>query len=158
MEAARTQNAASHRLWRVAGRGGDPRSSSHRGIDVGGRTGGDVLAAADGRITVARGNRGLCGLIVVIDHDPGPYRTVYCHFSVIAVRVGDSVKRGQRIGAIGTSGQRALAGFEHVHLELQRGLDMKDIEDPLPRMVGCFNETKLYPADRLVLTYPVKCR
>jgi murein DD-endopeptidase MepM/ murein hydrolase activator NlpD len=120
--------------------------------------GGDVLAAADGRITVARDNRGLCGLIVVIDHDPGPYRTVYCHFSVIAVRVGDSVKRGQRIGAIGTSGQRALAGFEHVHLELQRGLDMKDIEDPLPRMVGCFDETKLYPADRLVLTYPVKCR
>jgi hypothetical protein len=35
---------------------------------------------------------------------------------------------------------------------------MKDIEDPLPRMVGCFDETKLYPADRLVLTYPVKCR
>jgi peptidase M23-like protein len=52
-----------------------------------------------------------------------------CHFSVIAVRVGDSVKRGQRIGAIGASGQRALAGFEHVHLELQRGHDMKDIEE-----------------------------
>ena len=137
---------------------GYPRPSSHRGIDVAGRTGGNVLAAAAGRVTVARDNRDLCGLIVVIDHDPGPYRTVYCHFSVIAVRVGDSVKRGQRIGAIGTSGQRALAGFEHVHLELQRGLDMKDIEDPLPRMVGCFDETKLYPADRLVLTYPVKCR
>jgi murein DD-endopeptidase MepM/ murein hydrolase activator NlpD len=137
---------------------GYPRPSPHRGIDVAGRTGGDVLAAAGGRVTVARDNRDLCGLIVVIDHDPGPYRTVYCHFSVIAVRVGDSVKRGQRIGAIGTSGQRALAGFEHVHLELQRGLDMKDIEDPLPRMVGCFDETKLYRADRLVLTYPVNCR
>src|SRR2546427_7108066 len=80
----------------------------------------DVLAAADGRVTVARDNRDLCGLIIVIDHDPHGYRTVYCHSSVIAVRPGDRVKRGQRIGAVGTSGQRAWPGFEHVHLELQR--------------------------------------
>jgi murein DD-endopeptidase MepM/ murein hydrolase activator NlpD len=136
---------------------GYPLPSPHRGIDIAGSMGADVLAAADGRVTVARDNRDLCGLIVVIDHDPGVYRTVYCHFSEIAVRVGDSVARGQRIGAIGTSGQRAFPGFEHVHLELQRGRDMKDIEDPLPRIVGCFDEAKLYPVDRLVLTYPVKC-
>jgi len=85
-------------------------------------------------------------LIVVIDHDHG-HRTVYCHFSEIAVRVGDSVKRGQRIGAVGTSGQRAWPGFEHVHLEVQRGRDVNAIEDPLPRLVGCFDRTKLYPAD-----------
>jgi hypothetical protein len=136
---------------------GYPLPSPHGGIDVAGSIGADVLAAADGRVTVARDNRDLCGLIVVIDHDPGPYRTVYCHFSVVAVRVGDSVKRGQRIGAIGTSGQRAFPGFEHVHLELQRGRSPTDTEDPLPRIVGCFDETKLYPMDRLVLTYPVKC-
>jgi len=96
-------------------------------------------------------------LIVVIDHDPYGLRTVYCHFSEIALRVGDSVKRGQRIGAVGTSGQRAWPGFEHVHLELQRGRNINAIEDPLPRIVGCFDDTKVYPADRLVLTYPVKC-
>ncbi len=136
---------------------GYPLLSPHRGIDIAGRRGADVLAAADGRVTVARDNRDLCGLIVVIDHDPGPYRTVYCHFSVIAVRVGDMVKRGQRIGAIGTSGQRAFPGFEHVHLEVQRGRNVKDIEDPLTRIVGCFDKAKLYPVDRVVLTYPVKC-
>ena len=136
---------------------GYPLPSPHRGVDIAGSMGADVLAAADGRVTVARDNRDSCGLIVVIDHDPGPYRTVYCHFSVIAVRVGDSVKRGERIGAVGTSGQRAFFGFEHVHLEVQRGRDVRDIEDPLPRIVGCFNETKLYAVDRLVLTYPVKC-
>ena len=86
-------------------------------------------------------------MIVVIDHDHG-HRTVYCHFSEIAVRVGDSVKHGQRIGAVGTSGQRAWPGFEHVHLEVQRGRDVNAIEDPLPRLVGCFDRTKLYPADR----------
>ena len=136
---------------------GYPRLSPHRGVDVAGRMGADVLAAAAGRVTVARDNRDLCGLIVVIDHDPYGLRTVYCHFAEIAVRVGDSVKRGQRIGAIGTSGQRAWPGFEHVHLELQRGRDINAIEDPLPRIVGCFDDTRAYPTDRLVLTYPVKC-
>lgn len=136
---------------------GYPLPRPHRGIDVAGAVGADVLAAADGHVSVARDNRDSCGLIVVIDHEPGPYRTVYCHFSMVAVQVGDRVKRGQRIGAIGTSGQRAFPGFEHVHLELQRGRDPKDIEDPLPKVAGCFDESKAYPADRLVLTYPVKC-
>lgn len=136
---------------------GYPRLSPHRGIDVAGAIGTDVLAAADGRVTVARDNCDLCGLIVVIDHDVQGYRTVYCHFSEIAVRAGESVTRGQRIGAVGTSGQRAWPGFEHVHLELQRGRDSKDIEDLLPRLVGCFDATKQYPVDHLVLTYPVKC-
>ena len=136
---------------------GYPLFRRHRGLDIKGRPGSDVLAAADGRVTVARDNGDLCGLIVVIDHDPHGYRTVYCHFSEIAVRVGDGVKRGQRIGAVGTSGQRAWPGFEHVHLEVQRGRDINAIEDPRPRIVGCFEETQLYTASRLVLTYPVKC-
>jgi murein DD-endopeptidase MepM/ murein hydrolase activator NlpD len=136
---------------------GYPRLSPHRGIDVAGRMGADVLAAADGRVTVARDNRDLCGLIVVVDHDPYGLRTVYCHFSEVAVRVGDSVTRGHRIGAVGTSGQRAFPGFEHVHLELQRGRDVNALEDPLGRIVGCFGEAKVYPADRLALTYPVRC-
>jgi murein DD-endopeptidase MepM/ murein hydrolase activator NlpD len=136
---------------------GYPLLSPHRGVDVAGKMGADVLAAAGGRVTVARDSRDLCRLFVAIDHDPYGYLTVYCHFSEMAVGVGDSVTRGQRIGAVGTSGQRAWPAFEHVHLELQRGRDINDIEDPLPRIVGCFDETKLYPADRLVLTYPVKC-
>ncbi len=92
---------------------GFPRLSPHRGLDVAGRMGADVVAAADGRGTVARDNRDLCGLIVVIDHDPYGLRTVYCHSAEVAVRVGDSVKRGQRIESVGTSGQRAWPGFEH---------------------------------------------
>jgi len=137
---------------------GYPRPSPHRGLDVSGRMGADVLAAAAGRVTVARDNRDLCGLLVVIDHGQPDYRTAYCHFSEIAVVVGDRVARGQRIGAVGTSGQRSWPGFEHVHLELQRGRDINAIEDPLPRVVGCFDATTPYPVDRLVLTFPVKCR
>lgn len=136
---------------------GYPRPSPHRGIDVAGQLGADVLAAADGRVTVVRDSRDLCGLIVVIVHDPHGYRTVYCHSSAIDVKAGDLVARGQRIGTVGTTGQRAWPGFEHVHLELQRGEDSRNVEDPAPRMMGCFDETAQYPVDRLVLTYPVKC-
>ena len=136
---------------------GYPRWGRHRGIDVAGSPGTDVIAAADGRVAVARDNRDLCGLIVVIDHEPHGLRTVYCHFAEIAVGVGDHVRRGQRIGAVGTSGQRAFPAFEHVHLEVQRGRDMNALEDPIARMAGCFSSSAVYPTDRLVLTYPVRC-
>jgi murein DD-endopeptidase MepM/ murein hydrolase activator NlpD len=136
---------------------GYPRLSPHRGLDFKGPPGADVLAAADGRVTVARDNRDLCGLIVVVLHDPHGYRTVYCHLAEVAVRPGDHVTRGQRLGTLGTTGQRAWPGYEHVHLELQRGADPRDVEDPAPRLAGCFDPRATYPADRLVLTYPVGC-
>jgi murein DD-endopeptidase MepM/ murein hydrolase activator NlpD len=136
---------------------GYPRLDAHRGIDVAAIPGDDVLAAADGRVLVARDNRDLCGLIVVVDHPPHGYQTVYCHFATLAVRAGDAVARGQRLGTVGTSGQRAWPGYEHVHLELQRGRNRDDLEDPRPRLVGCFDPAAAYPTDRLVLTHPVQC-
>ena len=141
--------------WR--GSEGYPRLDRHRGIDVKGRVGSAVLAAAGGHITVARDSQDLCGLIVVVVHDPYGYRTIYCHLATIAVKVGDAVTRGQRIGTLGTTGQRAWPGYEHVQLELQRGADPEDLHDPLPRMVGCFDASAPYPVDRLALTYPVPC-
>lgn len=141
--------------WR--GSEGYPRLDAHRGIDVAGRPGMDVLAAAGGRVTVARDSHGLCGLIVVVDHEPHGYRTIYCHSSTVWVTPGQTVARGQPLGTLGTSGQRAWPGYEHVHLELQRGNDPGDLHDPLPRMAGCFEGTRPYPTERLVLTYPVRC-
>ena len=141
--------------WR--GAEGYPRLDPHRGIDLAGPVGSDVLAAAEGRITVARDSQDLCGLIVVVVHDPHGYRTIYCHLAELAVRTGESVTRGQRLGALGTSGQRAWPGYEHVHLELQRGSDRDDLHDPLARIVGCFDGKTAYPSDRLVLTYPLRC-
>lgn len=141
--------------WR--GSEGYPLLRPHRGIDVAGDVGADVLAAADGRVTAVHDSEGLCGLLVAIAHEPHGYRTVYCHFSEIAVQRGESVARGQRIGALGTTGQRAWPGYEHVHLELQRGSDPRALEDPLSRTAGCFEPSRTYPSDRLVLTYPVRC-
>lgn len=134
---------------------GYPRAEGlHRGLDVAGSRGTPVLAAADGRIVVATDNGDACGLIVVIDHRPHGYRTIYCHLSELSVKRGEDVKRGQPIGVIGMTGQRAWPRYEHVHWELRTG---DRHEDPVPRTTGCFDATRQYPADRLVLTYPVKC-
>jgi len=67
-------------------------------------------------MVVARDNRDLCGLLVVIEHDPHGLRTVYCHFAEITVRVGDSVRRGQRIGAVGMGRRstRRIAWCSHI--------------------------------------------
>ena len=141
--------------WR--GSEGYPRLSAHRGLDVAGRPWMDVLAASGGRVTVAGDSHDLCGLIVVVDHKPHGFRTIYCHLPTLSVTPGQTVARGQRLGTLGTSGQRAWPGYEHVHLELQRGNDPSDLHDPVARMAGCFEEGRPYPTDRLVLTYPVRC-
>ena len=60
--------------WR--GAEGYPLLRPHRGIDIKGRVGDDVIAAAEGRVTVARDSGDLCGLIVVVVHDPHGYRTI----------------------------------------------------------------------------------
>ena len=141
--------------WR--GGEGYPRLSPHRGVDIAARPGSDVLAAADGRVVVARDSHDACGLILVIVHEPHDYRTVYCHLAAFAVAVGDHVARGQRVGTVGTTGQRAWPGYEHVHLELQRGGNPNDLEDPARRFVGCFDRAAIDSTERLTLTYPVRC-
>ena len=137
---------------------GYPHPGRHRGIDVKGVVGSDVLAAADGRVVLARDHGDLCGLIIVVVHEQHGYRTVYCHSATLLVRPGEDVQRGQRIATLGTTGQRAWPGYEHVHLELQRGTDRNDVDDPMRRLAGCFHPGASYPTDRLVLTYPVACK
>jgi murein DD-endopeptidase MepM/ murein hydrolase activator NlpD len=141
--------------WR--GSEGYPRLSAHRGVDLAARPGSDVLAAAHGRVVVARDSGGACGLILVIVHDRYDYRTVYCHLASFSVAPAQHVARGQRVGAVGTTGQRAWPGYEHVHLELQHGGNPNDLEDPASRFAGCFDSARTYPTDRLRLTYPVRC-
>ena len=122
-----------------------------------------VLAAADGRVLVTTNRPGGCGHSVFISHDQFARYTVYCHLKEVLVKPGDAVKRGETIGLVGTTGN--AVGVPHVHLELctatcYRGHadgDLRDTEDPLARADGCFDSKKQYPADRLVLTYPVKC-
>lgn len=129
----------------------------HPGVDVAGSLGTPVLAAADGLVTVAQEGRDTCGSVVVIDHLAFGYSTIYCHLSQLSVTPGEEVTRGQRIGAIGTTGLSAWPGYEHVHWELQPRGKFWEREDPLRRTIGCFDETIVSPTNRFVLTYPVSC-
>ncbi|MEQ6340444.1 MAG: peptidoglycan DD-metalloendopeptidase family protein [Gammaproteobacteria bacterium] len=83
-----------------------------KGLDIGGRHGQPVLAAAPGRVVY--GGSGLVGYgnMVIIKHDDN-YLTAYAHNNKLHVREGDQVTAGQRIADMGKSGtERVMLHFE----------------------------------------------
>lgn len=77
-------------------------------------TGDPVLAAANGTVSEVDKRDGL----VMVNHFGGRYRTEYRHMSDITVRVGQRVKRGDRLGSIGNvagDGRSFGAHLHHVH-------------------------------------------
>lgn len=149
----------------VDGEGRPRPEGPHSGVDVSSPIGTPVLAGADGTVWEAREVQSIrpgvvasCGKRVVIQHDAA--RTAHCHLSDIAVAEGQSVKRGQRIGAVGTTGwlgppPPGKPELIHVHWELLVG--GFTLVDPLARTVGCFDPKASYTTGSLVLTYPVPC-
>jgi murein DD-endopeptidase MepM/ murein hydrolase activator NlpD len=93
----------------------DPFTGSpamHTGLDVQGETGKPVRATADGTVTTA-GWSGGYGKSVDIDHGNG-MSTRYGHLSSIDVHVGQSVRTGQIVGKIGSTGRST---GPHLHYE-----------------------------------------
>jgi murein DD-endopeptidase MepM/ murein hydrolase activator NlpD len=84
----------------------------HTGIDIRGEAGESVHATAAGKITVAGWDGGY-GNMVEIEHGNG-LSTRYGHLSQIDVRVGDTVRIGQVIGRIGSTGRST---GPHLHYE-----------------------------------------
>ena len=88
----------------------------HKGLDFRAGHGTPILAAADGRVSRA-GWAGGYGRQVRLNHDGG-LATSYSHMSRIAVKPGASVRRGQVIGYVGSTG---LSTGPHLHYEMYRG-------------------------------------
>ncbi len=86
----------------------------HEGLDIAARTGTPIYATADGIVSRAETAPGY-GKLVVVDHGYG-YRTYYAHNSKIYVKVGQRIKRGDKIAAIGNTG--ASTG-SHLHYEVR---------------------------------------
>jgi lipoprotein NlpD len=89
--------------------GGEP---ANKGIDLAGKAGDPVKAAASGEVVYA-GN-GLLGYgnLVILNHDQR-YLSAYAHNSRIFVREGDKVKAGEKIAEVGSTGTtRAMLHFE----------------------------------------------
>lgn len=88
----------------------------HSGVDFRASYGTPIVAVTDGRVSGA-GRMGGCGNAVRLDHGNG-LQTRYCHMSRIAVNGGQSVRRGQVIGYVGSTG---LSTGAHLHYEMYRG-------------------------------------
>lgn len=110
--------------WRSNPFGGSPEF--HQGLDIAAPTGTTVTAAASGTVIMAQWYGGY-GNYILIDHGGG-FSTGYGHLSAIYVTSGQVVKRGQAIGAVGSTGQST---GPHLHFEIR--INGKPV-DPAPRL------------------------
>jgi murein DD-endopeptidase MepM/ murein hydrolase activator NlpD len=97
------------------------RPAMHTGLDFRASTGDPVRATANGKV-VSSGWAGGYGRMVEIDHGNG-LSTRYGHMSEINVRVGDPIKIGQVIGAVGSTGRST---GPHLHYETRIDGDAVD--------------------------------
>ena len=88
---------------------------NHKGFDIAADMGTDIYAAGDGVVVSAGWNPGGYGYFVMIDHLDG-YQTVYAHMSQVYAIVDTQVKRGQLIGAVGSTGDST---GPHCHFEVR---------------------------------------
>ena len=97
--------------------GSDPYAAGqHRGVDIAAPVGADVVAAVAGTVRHA-GVAGDSGLTVSVR--AGEHDVSYLHLSAVAVKEGQTVAAGTRLGAVGTSGRRSVAA-PHLHLGVRR--------------------------------------
>lgn len=92
------------------------------GINIAAPRGTPVLAAADGEVAYVGSDIGSYGNLVLIRHGGGMV-TAYAHMSGVTVRKGERVRKGQSIGAVGTSGTVANA---QLHFEVRQGAKTLD--------------------------------
>jgi murein DD-endopeptidase MepM/ murein hydrolase activator NlpD len=113
---------------------GKPRRP-HFGVDIGSPTGTPVVAAASGIVRIAEMDMYFTGGTVLIDHGYG-LNSVYSHMSKLSVTVGQRVRRGDPIGAIGATGRVTGAHLDwRVNLFLTR-LDPALLVGPMPMPQG----------------------
>ncbi len=96
----------------------------HTGVDIGAPRGANFIAANDGIVTKASYNNAY-GNMVIIDHGGG-VSTLYAHGDEILVQVGQTVKRGDPILKVGSTG---YSTGPHAHFEVRlNGV----VTDPMP--------------------------
>ncbi len=86
----------------------------HAGLDIASKSGTELIATANGRISYAA-KKMYIGNLIIIDHGFGRV-TKYGHLKKILVKRGQKVKRGDVIGLIGNTGRST---GPHVHYEVR---------------------------------------
>ncbi|WP_026941704.1 peptidoglycan DD-metalloendopeptidase family protein [Hellea balneolensis] len=116
----------SRHITTTYGQKGKLWDSYHHGVDFKGAVGERIYASADGTVEYA-GTADKWGKRVMLKHASG-YQTLYAHMNSIDVSRGQSVKAGDIIGSIGSTGQST---GPHLHFELRK--DGQRL-DPLPQI------------------------
>jgi murein DD-endopeptidase MepM/ murein hydrolase activator NlpD len=88
----------------------------HKGIDIAGSSNSSILAADNGKVVSAGYTTGGYGNKIVINHNNG-FKTIYAHLASISVSPGETVKKGQKIGVMGSTGNSTGV---HLHFELYK--------------------------------------
>ena len=87
----------------------------HNGIDLAAPSGSPILAAYNGDVVAADYNASM-GNYVMINHGDGLY-TIYMHASALYVSKGQSVSKGEKIAAVGTTGRST---GNHLHFSVRK--------------------------------------
>lgn len=103
------------------------KRKAHKGVDLAAPTGTPIYATADGIVSKAQ-RFSSYGLYVAIEHG-GQMQTRFAHMSRIAVSNGDTVKKGDIIGYVGSTGRST---GPHLHYEVRIA---QQAVNPIPYMV-----------------------
>ena len=90
-------------------------STNHKGMDFAAPAGTPIYAAASGTVTSASYS-GNAGNMIVINHGNG-LQTYYMHCNSMYVRAGQTVSKGQNIGAVGSTGN---SSGPHLHFQVMQ--------------------------------------
>jgi murein DD-endopeptidase MepM/ murein hydrolase activator NlpD len=121
------------------------KEEGHKGIDLAVDEGVPVKAAADGKVIFA-GDGGTYGKLVKIDHG-NRIETRYAHNSVLKVKAGGFVKRGQVVALAGHTGRVRGNPGDHLHYEVRIEGKPVNPRTYLPKNLPRFGETTQPPAD-----------
>ena len=86
----------------------------HKGLDFTAPQGTDIQATGNGRVVSINKTGSGYGKHAMIDHGYG-YKTLYAHMHSISIKEGEIVKKGQKIGIVGSTGSSTGA---HLHYEV----------------------------------------
>ncbi len=138
----------------------------HNGMDVWGRKGTPILAAAPGRV-IRSFYEPAYGHQIFIDHgrdeSGAQIVTIYRHLDRRGVSEGQTVARGEQIGTMGESG--FMSALVHLHFEVRK--ERPGYSEPLdpqlfwvagPGRVTCFEPGRSWPDRPFATTFPVQCR
>jgi murein DD-endopeptidase MepM/ murein hydrolase activator NlpD len=114
-------------IWPVRGKvissyGPKPGHLHNDGINIAAPRGAAVAAAADGTVAYVGNDLASYGNLVLLRHANGLV-TAYAHLDRVEVKRGDTVRRGQALGTVGSTGTVANP---QLHFEVRRGIESLD--------------------------------